>query len=165
METKIQGVYAIGDCIKTPWLAHTASAESLIAVSHILNYKFIKTMNYNCIPMCIYTIPEIAWCGIQSECSSISKEFVSIYKFFLPNNPKFSFMINENGFIKIVIDKETNEILGIHIFGQYSTELISNPSFAVQQRKSVDEIISSIHAHPTLYESIYEISLETKKKG
>jgi dihydrolipoamide dehydrogenase len=163
METSVKGLYAIGDCINTPWLAHTASAEALTAVSNILKFKFTNSINYNCIPMCVYTIPSIAWCGLGENDKGISREYTKTYKFPLSNNSVFSFTNSSNGFIKIIADCETNEVLGVHILGVGATELIAEASLAIQIKATVDELLSVIHAHPTLYESISDTLSITKK--
>ena len=74
-------------------------------------------------------------------------------------NGKASIMLEKHGFIKLISDKETHEILGVHILGKNSTELISEPAFAMQIDATVEEIATTVHAHPTLYESIYEAAL------
>jgi dihydrolipoamide dehydrogenase len=161
METKIPNFYAIGDCINTPWLAHVASAEGLLAVESIRNISnsSLIPIDYNKIPKCIYTIPSISWCGISEDEILISKEYVKISKFPLIKNGKAATMLEHHGFIKSITDKETNELLGIHILGKNSTELIAEPSFAMQVEATVEEITHTVHAHPTLYESIYEVAL------
>jgi len=159
METYYTGLYAIGDCINTPWLAHTASAEALIAIKHILKIKKINFIDYINIPMCVYSSPSIAWCGLSENSFQVSKEYIKISKFPLIYNGKFAAMLETVGFIKFITDRETNEILGVHIVGKNATELIAEPSFAIQRKLTINAIVATIHAHPTLYESIYETAL------
>lgn len=157
MQTNILGIYAIGDCINTPWLAHIASAEALIAVNSIKKYK-TYSIDYKKIPTCIYTIPSIAWCGYTEDTLSTSKNYIKINKFPFLKNGKASIMQESYGFIKLITDKETNELLGIHILGKNATEIISEPSLVMQIDATVNEILSTIHAHPTLYEAIYDVA-------
>jgi len=159
MQTKVKGFYAIGDCINTPWLAHVASMEGLIAIDTLNGSSKINLIDYNKIPKCVYTLPSISWCGLLEQDISISKEYIKISKFKLMKNGMFSIILEHKGFIKFISDRETNEILGAHIFGKNATELIAEPSFAIQLNSTVEEIISVIHAHPTVYESIYETAL------
>jgi len=157
MQTKLSGIYAIGDCINTPWLAHIASAEAMIAINSITK-NTIYPINYKKIPTCIYTIPSIAWCGYSEEDLKYSKHYIKINMFPFLKNGKASLMLESQGFVKLITDKETNEILGVHILGKNSTEIISEPSLAMQIDATVNEIVSTIHAHPTLYEVIQEVA-------
>jgi len=159
MQTKIPGLYAIGDCVKTPWLAHVASSEGVIAAESIAKVPNINLINYEKIPMCVYTSPSIAWCGLTEEKVNISEKYTKISKFPLVKSGKASIMLANDGFIKCITDKETNEILGFHIMGKNATELIAEPSFAMQFEATIEEIGATMHAHPTLYESIYEAAL------
>jgi dihydrolipoamide dehydrogenase len=159
METSIPGLYAIGDCIKTPWLAHVASSEGIIAAESIASIANINFINYEKIPMCVYTSPSIAWCGLTEDKVDISSDYVKVSKFPLVKNGKAAIMLENEGFVKCITDRETNEILGFHIMGKNATELIAEPSFAMQFEATIEEIGASMHAHPTLYESIYEAAL------
>lgn len=159
MQTSADGLYAIGDCINTPWLAHTASAEGLIAVESIANLSNINVIDYSKIPICVYSNPSIAWCGLPENKINISNDYIKISKFPLIRNGKAALMLETEGFVKCITDRETNEILGFHIIGKNATELIAEPSFVMQIEATIDEIASTIHAHPTLYESIYETAL------
>jgi len=159
MHTPFKGIYAIGDCVNTPWLAHVASAEAIVAVDHICTNNSSNTIDYNKIPTCVYSSPSIAWCGLSEDKVLLSREYINIVKYPLIRNGKASIMLEKHGFIKLISDKETHEILGVHILGKNSTELISEPAFAMQIDATVEEIATTVHAHPTLYESIYEAAL------
>jgi dihydrolipoamide dehydrogenase len=114
--------------------------------------------------MCVYTTPSIAWCGLTESNVNIAPEYIKISKFPLMKNGKAAIMLENDGFIKCITDKETNEILGFHIMGKNATELIAEPSFAMQFEATIEEIGATMHAHPTLYESIYEVALIALEK-
>lgn len=157
MQTHENNIYAIGDCIDTPSLAHVASAEGITAVEQIAGLPLSMEINYNKIPMCIYSNPSIAWCGLNEE-QIDNKNNIKISKFPFLKNGKSSILGNNKGFIKIITNKEDGEILGVHIIGPNATELIAEPSFAIQIEATIDNIANTIHAHPSLYESIYEVA-------
>jgi len=156
-QTHESNIYAIGDCINTPGLAHVASAEGITAVEQIAGLAPSMEINYNKIPMCIYSNPAIAWCGLNEE-QIVNKNNIKISKFPFLKNGKSSILINSRGFIKIITNKKDGEILGVHIIGPNATELIAEPSFAIQIEATIDNIANTIHAHPSLYESIYEVA-------
>jgi len=157
MQTHEKNIYAIGDCINTPGLAHVASAEAITAVEQIAGLSFSMEINYNKIPMCLYSSPSVAWCGLNEEQIS-NKKNIKISKFPFFKNGKSSILGNNKGFIKTITNKQDGEILGVHIIGPNATELIAEPSFAIQLEATIDNIANTIHAHPSLYESIYEVA-------
>jgi len=157
MQTHEKNIYAIGDCIDTPGLAHVASAEGITAVEQIAGLPFSMEINYNKVPMCLYSSPSIAWCGLNEE-QIIDKNNIKVSKFPFFKNGKSSILGNTKGFIKTITDKQDGEILGVHIIGPNATELIAEPAFAIQLEATIDNIANTIHAHPSLYESIYEVA-------
>lgn len=155
MQTDEPSVYAIGDCVNTPWLAHIASAEGILAVRHIAN-KNPTPINYDHTPSCVYSEPPVAWSGLTEEEAKNRGLEVKVSKFDFMRNGKASILGKKRGFVKFVSDPKYGEILGVHIIGPQATELLAEPAFAMQMEATVDDMANTIHAHPTLYESIYE---------
>lgn len=157
METNIPGIYAIGDVNGKTMLAHVASEQGIIAVENIMGAN--HNMDYKVVPSCIYTKPEIASVGMTEEEAKEKKIAYKIGKFPLSGNGK-SIIANETeGFVKIVSDEKYGEILGVHMIGPRATELIAEAALALKLEATVDEIVATIHAHPTVSESIKESAL------
>lgn len=155
MQSEEPSVYAIGDCVNTPWLAHVASAEGILAVRHIAK-KSPVPINYDHIPSCVYSDPPVAWSGLTEEEAKKRGHDVKVSKFDFMRNAKASILGKKRGFVKFVTDAKYGEILGVHIIGPAATELLAEPAFAMQMEATIDDMAHTIHAHPTLYESIYE---------
>lgn len=155
MQSDEPSIYAIGDCVNTPWLAHIASAEGLLAVRHIAK-KGPTPINYDHTPSCVYSDPPVAWSGLTEEEAKKRGHDVKVSRFDFMRNAKASILGKKRGFIKFVTDAKYGEILGVHIIGPSATELLAEPAFAMQMEATIDDIAHTIHAHPTLYESIYE---------
>lgn len=164
MQSDEPNIYGIGDCVNTPWLAHVASKEGIIASEAIARLK-PKPFNYDHTPYCVYSQPEIAWAGITEKKAKELGLKVKVSKFDLARNGKAAILQKTKGFIKFIIDERYHEILGIHIVGPKATELLAEPSFAMQMEATIDDIAETMHAHPTLYESIYEAALMSVGKA
>ena len=160
MRSAEPNIYAIGDCVNTPWLAHVASKEGLIAVEHIANLN-PSPINYDHVPSCVYSEPPVAWAGLTAEQAHERGLEVKISKFDFMRNGKAGILQKNRGFVKFITDPKYGEILGVHIVGPQATELIAEPAFAMQIEATIDDIAETIHAHPTLYESIYEAALNS----
>lgn len=156
-------VYAIGDCVNTPWLAHVASKEGFIAVEHMAG-KNPTTLNYDHTPSCVYSEPPVAWAGFTEAQAKEHGYDVKISKFDFARNGKAGILQKNRGFVKFITDRKYGEILGVHIVGPQATELIAEPAFAMQMEATIDDIADALHAHPTLYESIYEAALAAVDK-
>lgn len=154
-QTNYPNIYAVGDVINTPALAHIASHESLYVVNHILKHP-IEPINYNAYPNVIYTIPELASVGFTTEDLDLKKLDYGIVKF--PFSPLAKANIEQcrEGFIKILYNKNTKQILGVHILHDKASELISEFTIAIQHQLPLDKIKSVIHPHPTISETITE---------
>ena len=151
------GVYAIGDCVASaPWLAHKASAEGILAVEHMAGIS-AHPIDYGKIAACTYCSPEIASVGL-SEARAKEKGYeVKVGKFPFSANGKARVLgQNRFGFIKIVADKQYDEILGVHMIGPRVTEMISEGGLALSHEATGESMLQTIHAHPTLYEALGE---------
>lgn len=156
-ETNIAGVYAIGDAVKGPMLAHKGSEEGVFVAEIIAGQK--PHMNHDNIPWVIYTHPEIAWVGINEE---QAKERGLNYKtgfFPFAANGRSLAMNEKGGRVKMIADADTDRILGVHILGPNASELISEAVLAMEYSASTEDIARTIHAHPTLSEAMHEAAL------
>lgn len=151
------GVYAIGDCVASaPWLAHKASAEGILAVEHIAGLP-VHPIDYGKIAACTYCNPEIASVGLTEAKARERGHEVKVGKFPFSANGKARVLgQNRFGFIKIVADKQYDEVLGVHMIGPRVTELISEGGLALTHEATGESMLQTIHAHPTLYEAIGE---------
>ncbi|GAB4184184.1 MAG: dihydrolipoyl dehydrogenase [Roseiflexaceae bacterium] len=156
LQTNIEGIYAIGDCASTsPWLAHKASAEGILAAEIIAGHH-PPAIDYGKIPGCTYCNPEIASVGL-TEAKAREKGYdVKIGKFSFTGNGKATILAQRNGFIKIVADKQYDEVLGVHIIGPRATELIAEAGMALSHEATAESMMRTVHAHPTLYEALVE---------
>ncbi len=154
MQTKSSSIYAVGDCKGGALLAHTASAEGIYVAEHIMNKK--SEIDFKTTPFCVYTKPEIAGVGM-TEKQAIEKGYnVGTGLFPLYGNGKSIIMGESYGIVKFVTDKDTDQILGLHIAGPRATELIVEGALAIRLEATVEEIVTTIHAHPTVGESLHE---------
>ena len=150
------GVYAIGDIVAgTPQLAHVATAEGMVAIAHIAG-KPVTPINRNRIPGCTYTEPGIGSVGLTEAQARAQGYQVKVGKFPFMANSKASILGRHNGFVKIVADETLGEILGVHIIGPEAFELISEGVLAMEAEATVETLMHTIHAHPTLYEAMGE---------
>lgn len=150
------GVYAIGDVVAgTPQLAHVATAEGMVAIAHIAG-KTPTPINKNRIPGCTYTEPGIGSAGLTEAQAKAQGHNVKVGKFPFMANSKASIVGHHEGFVKIVADAKYGEILGVHIIGYHAYELIAEAVAAMEAEATVDTLINTIHAHPTLYEALGE---------
>jgi dihydrolipoamide dehydrogenase len=149
-------VYAIGDVVAgTPQLAHVATAEGMIAIGHIAG-KPVGPINRNRIPNATYTEPGIGSAGLTEAQARAQGFKVKVGKFPFMANSKASILGRHDGFVKIVADETYGEILGVHIIGPEAFELISEAVTAMSAEATVETMIHTIHAHPTLYEAMGE---------
>jgi dihydrolipoamide dehydrogenase len=155
-ETGEKGVYAIGDIVAgTPQLAHVATMEGLIAVGQIAG-KPLPPIRRNRIPGVTYTEPGIGSVGLTEAQARQQGYKVKVGKFPFVGNSKASIAGHHEGFVKVVADETYGEILGVHIIGHQGYELISEAVAAMEAEATVETLMSTIHAHPTLYEAVGE---------
>ncbi len=155
-QTGEPGVYAIGDVVPTPLLAHLASKEGIVAVEHISRQKDVRPINLRLVPNCTYCDPEVASVGLTEAKAKEMGYDVKVGKFPFSASGKARIIGEEEGFVKIVAEKKYDEILGVHIIGPHATELIAEACVAMQLESTAEELGRTIHAHPTLAETIME---------
>ncbi len=158
MKTSVDSIYAIGDCCSPIMLAHVASREGEVAAENIMGHETL--MDYKTNPGAVYTSPEIAWAGLTEEQAVEKGHKVKIGKFPLIANGKSLIMNETEGFIKFVVDEKYDEILGVHIIGPRATDLIVEAALALRLEATIDEIVTTIHAHPTIGEALGEAALD-----
>lgn len=159
-QTNIKNIYAVGDVVGPPWLAHVSSTEGLYVVNHIANLS-PKQIDYNCVPACTYSKPEIGSIGLTERQLDNNSTKYKIAKSFFNANGRAVASGSTDGFIKILVS-EDNCILGAHIIGANATEMISEFSLAIRNQLKTQNILDSIHPHPTFSESIFETLMQLK---
>jgi dihydrolipoamide dehydrogenase len=155
-QTAEPGIYAIGDVVAgTPQLAHVATREGMVAVAHIAG-KPTEPLNRNRIPGATYTEPGIGSVGMTEAQARAAGHKVKVGKFPFLANSKATIVGQHDGFVKVVADEQYGEILGVHIIGPQAFELIAEAVAAMESEATVETMMSTIHAHPTLYEALGE---------
>jgi dihydrolipoamide dehydrogenase len=155
-ETNEPGLFAIGDIVAgTPQLAHVATAEGMVAVGHIAG-KNVKPINKNRIPGATYTDPGIGSVGLTEAQARAQGFDVKVGKFPFVGNSKATILDKHDGFVKVIADAKHGEILGVHIIGPEAYELVAEAVTAMEAEATVETMMSTIHAHPTIYEAIGE---------
>ena len=155
MRTAEPNVYAIGDIVPTPALAHCASAEGILAVEHIAGLE-VRPINYDHVPNATYTDPEVASVGLTERKAKERGYDVKIGKFAFTANSKAKIIGESGGMVKYVSDAKYDELLGVHIVGPKATELIAEACTALELEATSESIAKTIHAHPTLSEAMME---------
>jgi dihydrolipoamide dehydrogenase len=153
--TSVPGVYAIGDIVHGPALAHVASAEGIICVEKIAGLD-VHPLDYKNIPACTYTNPEIASVGLTEAAAREAGYEIKVGKFPFTASGKASASGSKDGFIKLIFDAEYGELLGAHMIGANVTEMISEIVVARKLETTAHEIIKAVHPHPTMSEAIME---------
>jgi dihydrolipoamide dehydrogenase len=161
--TRVKGVFAVGDCVRGPMLAHKGSEEGVMAADLIAGE--IAEMNYDVIPSVIYTAPEIAWVGkTEQEVVGSGRKFkTGSFPFAASGRAKA--MEQTGGMVKIISAVDDDEILGVHILGPMAGELISEAVLAMEFSASTEDLQRTIHAHPTLAEALHEAALAVDKRA
>ncbi|HTR03499.1 MAG TPA: dihydrolipoyl dehydrogenase [Thermoanaerobaculia bacterium] len=155
MRTNVPGVYAIGDVLPTQALAHLASAEAVVAVEHMAG-KNPPPINYDQVPGCTYCSPEVGSIGLTEAKARERGYDVAVGKFPFSAIGKARIVNQASGFVKIVAEKKYDEVLGVHVIGPAATELIAEAGAAMKLETTSEELVRTIHAHPTLSEAIHE---------
>jgi dihydrolipoamide dehydrogenase len=155
-QTDEPGIYAIGDILAgKPLLAHAASAEGILAVEHMAG-KNPRPINYTQVPGCTYSQPEIGSLGLTEAQAKDAGYEIKIGKFPFSAVGKAKVINQTAGFVKIIAEAKYNQILGVHIIGPRATDLIAEAGPLLKLECTVDELVNTIHAHPTLAESMHE---------
>jgi dihydrolipoamide dehydrogenase len=161
--TGVKNIWAIGDCVRGPMLAHKGSEEGIM-VADLIAGK-VAEMNYEVIPSIIYTWPEIAWVGKTEE--ELKKQGVQykVGSFPFAANGRAKAMEAATGLVKMLARADNDEILGVHIFGPMASEMIAEAVTAMEFRASAEDLQRTIHAHPTLAEAMHEAALSVDKRA
>ena len=161
--TNVKGIYAIGDVIAGPMLAHKAEEEG-VALAEILAGKS-GHVNYNLVPGVIYTSPEVAWVGKNEEELKADNVSYKVGKFPFMANGRAKVNRTTDGFVKILADAETDQVLGAHIMGPHAGEMIAEVAVAMEFMASAEDIARTCHAHPTLTEAVKEAALAVDQRA
>jgi len=154
MRTNIPGIYAVGDVVGKIMLAHVASREGIVAVENISGKEVL--MDYKVVPNCVFSLPEVASVGLNEEEARKKYDQIKVSKFPYLANGKALGMGETEGMVKIIADSDTSELLGLHILGAHASDLIAEGTLALSMEATAEEIVNTIHAHPTLAETIAE---------
>ncbi len=154
MFTGVDGIYAIGDVTGKILLAHVASAQAITVAENVMGLT--TRMDYEAVPSCIFTLPEVASVGMTTEVATSAGYDVKVGRYSFVANGKALAMGAGEGLAKVLVDGGTGQLLGIHIIGPGATELISEATLAIQLGAGADELARTIHAHPTLAETLRE---------
>ena len=164
MQTNVDNIYAIGDVAGPPWLAHVASAEGMVAAEHLSKYK-TSGMEYDNIPGCTYCHPEVASIGLTEKEAKEKGYKIKIGKFPFRALGKAMATGDTEGFVKVVFDSKYGELLGCHIIGPGATDLIIEAGIARKLETTWDEILLTVHPHPTLSEAFLEATADALKEA
>jgi dihydrolipoamide dehydrogenase len=160
--TNLEGVWAIGDVVRGPMLAHKAEEEGVAVAERIAGQH--GHVDFNTIPWVIYTSPEIAWVGqTEAQLEAAGRDYKTGQFPFMANG-RARALGDTTGFVKFIADAKTDEILGVHIIGPFASELISEAVVAMSFKASAEDIARICHAHPSLSEATKEAALAVDKR-
>ena len=162
-KTTAENVWAVGDCVRGPMLAHKAKDEGVM-VGDLIAGKY-GHMNYDVIPSVIYTHPEIAWVGQTEEQVRAGGRAYKVGQFPFAASGRARAMESTAGFVKLIAAQDDDEILGVHIIGPLAGELIAEAVLAMEYSASSEDLQRTIHAHPTLSEALHEAALAADKRA
>jgi len=158
METSVKGIFAVGDMTGRQMLAHKAMAEGVVAAEAIAG-RSPRPVDYDNVPSCTYCRPQVASIGLSEANAKANGREIAVGRFPFTANGKAVALGETEGFLKVVADKRTGEILGVHIVGPEATEMIHEFAVGRTLEATLEEIIHTIHAHPTLSEAALEATL------
>lgn len=161
--TDVPGVYAIGDIVRGPMLAHKATEEGVMVAEIIAGHH--AALNYDCIPSVIYTHPEVAWVGKTEEQVKASGEAYKVGTFAFIANGRAVAANETTGFVKVVVDEATDRVLGVHIVGPQASEIIMQAVIAMEFGASAEDLQMIVFAHPGLSEVFHEACLDVDGKA
>ena len=160
LETGVKGVYAIGDLVGPPWLAHKASHEGVIAAERIAGVKTVHPLDTSKVPGCTYCMPQVASVGLTEEKAKAAGHQVKVGRFPFIGNGKAIALGEAEGLVKTIFDAKTGELLGAHMIGAEVTELIQGYTIARTLETTEAELIETIFPHPTISETMHEAVLD-----
>lgn len=163
MRTNISNIFSIGDVNGVSMLAHTASHEGLVAVANILGEA--QTMSYDAVPACIYMEPEIASIGLTEQQAREKYGDVKVGRFPMSANGKSLIEGEKSGMMKVILDANLGEILGVHLFAVHATDMIAEIAVAMKLEATAEEVIHAIHPHPTVSEAVGEAFMAAYDKS
>ena len=161
--TGVENVWAVGDCVRGPMLAHKGKEEGVAVADRIAG--LYSHVNYDAIPSVIYTAPEIAWVGQTEEQVKASGRAYKVGSFPFLASGRARAMEAIQGFAKVVVASDDDQILGVHIIGPMAGELIAEAVLAMEYSASAEDLQRTIHAHPTLSEALHEAALAADKRA
>ncbi len=161
--TAVSHIYAVGDCVRGPMLAHKASEEGVAVAERIAGQT--PHINFELIPWVIYTWPEIAWAGATEQSLKAAGRDIRSGSFPFLASGRARAMGATEGFVKLIADSKTDAVLGVHIIGPNASELIAEAVIAMEFGASAEDIARTVHAHPTLAESTHEAALAVAKRA
>jgi len=161
--TGVDGVWAVGDCVRGPMLAHKGKEEGVTVADLIAGH--FGEVNYKTIPSVIYTAPEIAWVGLTEEQVKASGRAYKVGVFPFLASGRARAMEQTRGFTKLIASEDDDEILGVHIIGPLAGELIAEAVLAMEYSASSEDLQRTMHAHPTLSEALHEAALAADKRA
>lgn len=161
--TAAHPIYAIGDVIEGPMLAHKASHEGIAVAEHLAGLS--STINYMTIPNVIYTHPEVAAIGLTEEEAKAANLSIMVGTSYFKGNPRGRCTGETDGFVKIIGEKSSGRLIGMHIIGAHASEMISEGIIAMNKKALVDDIAKACHPHPTLSEAIMEAAQQSLGKA
>ena len=161
--TGVEGVWAVGDCVRGPMLAHKGKEEGVM-VADLIAGRFAEG-NYKAVPSVIYTAPEIAWVGLTEEQVKASGRAYKVGVFPFLASGRARAMEQTQGFAKLIAAQDDDEILGVHIIGPLAGELIAEAVLAMEYSASSEDLQRTMHAHPTLSEALHEAALAADKRA
>jgi len=164
MRTTAPGVYAIGDVVPTPQLAHLASAEGILAVEHMAGLD-PRPIDYDQVPACTYCDPEVASVGLTEAKARERGYDVAIGKFPWSASGKAAILGRSDGFVKVVRETRHDQLLGVHVIGPRATELIAEAGIALRLEATDEDLERAIHPHPTLSEAMMEAARVAAGRG
>jgi dihydrolipoyl dehydrogenase len=162
LQTSVGGVYAIGDLVRGPMLAHKAEEEGMAVAEHIAGKP--GHVNYEAIPNVVYTWPEVAQVGMTGEQAKAQGLPYKSGRYYFKANARAKCMGEDEGLVKVLSHAETDRLLGIHILGPRASEMIAEAVTAFEFRGSAEDVARTVHAHPTLCETIREAALAVERR-
>jgi len=157
-QTSVPGIHAIGDVIGPPWLAHVASEEAITCVERLAGHHTLG-VDYDSIPGCTYCSPQIASIGLTERAAKEKGLEYTVSKYQFKSHGKAIAVGATDGLVKLIASKPYGEILGCHIIGEDASELIGEVAVAKRLEATVEDLISTMHAHPTMHEAMHEAAL------